>query len=398
MVEKWKTYLGFPYPKEYKVGFYQDLMKRMYKPLLIVVTAILLFVTWLVGICIFYPESIAPAKYIDGLLAIHMVFLVFTIVVLMVSVGFRRQFFIHPQWNIALCNAYAIGVCLWASVLSAYASYSAAVYSAFIFVMLCTAMVSLFPPWLAALTYSLNYGIYLVLLGVFSSDVGQALLIQAYNSGLAAVVGLIIAVAFYRFRARTYYDKVIIERQIAEIHKINSRLQQLVHMDNLTGMYNRRYYDEVLPDELKKLHANGHICCMMFDVDYFKKYNDQYGHPAGDEALRLVAAMIMEDLRPRISYVIRYGGEEIFALASVASTQEAMVICEGIRRRVEEAYISHKDSPHGRLTLSCGLVFCPADQACDLRALVKQADEALYQSKQRGRNRVTLYGDEDADA
>ncbi|MDL2214027.1 diguanylate cyclase [Clostridia bacterium OttesenSCG-928-O13] len=391
MNNKLRKTLGFPYPSEYEAGYNQDLMISMHKPLLIALAATLLFVTWLVGICVFWPDSIAPPQYIKGLLAIHFVFLVFTALALLMAVGLRRQLFQYPKFHVIFCNVYAIGTCLWASVLSAYAHYSPSVYTAFIFVMLCVSMVSLFKPWLAMMAFFANYLVYFFLARHFLPQMERNHISQLFSAALAAVLGMVISIAFYRFRTRNYYDKQIIAQQLEEIHQMNHQLQMLIHIDNLTGLYNRRFYAESLPEKLAQTAQDSSFCCMMFDVDFFKAYNDCYGHPAGDECLRRVAGIIRESLPPQGAYAVRYGGEEFFVLAKASSPQDATALTDLIFRAVAQAYIPHTVSSFGVVTLSCGVVFCRRGDARTLAQLTQKADEALYHSKQNGRNQTTLY-------
>lgn len=382
-------YLGFPYPPQYEAEYNRHLMRQMHKPLLVAVVATLLFVAWLVGVCVFWPDAIAPPAYIQGLLVIHFSFMVFTIIVLLLVIGLRRQLFQYPGIHVALCNAYAIGVCLWGNVLSAYASYSVAVYMAFITVTICVSMVSLFKPWLAVLVFTVHYFLYVFLTYRLATTTVSDLAMRLFSAALVAALATIIAIAFYRFRTRTFYDRQLIAQHLEKIHQVNHQLQQLIHIDNLTGFFNRRFYDEALPARLDGLAQGGGYCCIMLDIDFFKRYNDHYGHQAGDGCLRNVASFIRGPL-PDASFPVRYGGEEFMVLAQVASAKAALALAEAVRVAVEQAHIIHASSPFGKVTLSCGLVFCPQHERPGLAALTRQADEALYRSKQSGRNRTTL--------
>lgn len=385
-----KRFWGFPYPDKYEEGYNRDLTKKMHKPLLIAVTATLLIVTWLVGICIFWPNAIAPAEYLDGILIIHFTFMVFTIITLFIAIIFRREWFKYPKFYLCFVNSYAIAICIWASVLSAYAYYSVAIYTAFIFVMLCVAMVSLFKPWLAIINYLANYILYFSLYNHFIPVIDRNALIQYFSAALAVLTGIIIATAFYRFRARTYYDNIIIAEQLEKINQINSQLQKLIHIDNLTGLLNRRFYEEILPKEMESINQTSSFCCMMLDIDFFKLYNDCYGHPAGDECLRTVSMLVKDSVPEDEGFVIRYGGEEFFILTRVESIKDARLLADSICSSVENAYIPHAESPLHKVTISCGLVYCDKSESHHLRSITKRADDALYKSKQNGRNQVTL--------
>lgn len=390
MLDKLKNLLGFPYPSEYEEGYNRDTMKSMHKPLLIAVVATLLMVTWLASVCIFWPDAIAPPEYVDGLLTIHFIFMVFTMLTLLFTVAFRRQLFQFPKMHVALCNTYAVGICLWSSVLSAYADYSAAVYTAFVYVMICVSMVSMFKPLFAVISYTANYLVYYILVNYFRTfiDTGQVQLF--YNAALAAALGMVICIAFYRFRTHVYYDRQIISKQLKQITDINKRLERMIHIDNLTGFFNRRYYEEILPREIQSIEKTKPFCCMMLDIDYFKSYNDNYGHPSGDDCLREVASLIKEVVPQEGSYTVRYGGEEFFVVAVTPSVDHALKLAEAVCKRIRDAYIPHSKSPFGRVTISCGLVFCHKGETWDLDKLTQSADKALYKSKESGRDQVSV--------
>ena len=386
MKEKLKKIVSFPYLKEYEDGYNRNLTKSLYKPLLITVIAVLLFVTWIIFICIFMPDIIAPATHIRGLVFIHSCFMTFTIVILILAIVYRKQLLDFPKRYILLCNSYAIGVCLWSCVLSAYASYSPAVYTAFVFVTLCVAMVAQFKPWMAIIVFLANYLFYIGLTIIFHNENRLDYIALLFNAGLAAFLGMVISISFYRFRVRTYYGQQIILAQMKEIHSINEELQQLIHIDTLTGLYNRRFYDEVLPSELKHMQTlPGIICAMMFDVDFFKNYNDLYGHTVGDVCLKKVASAIQSKLH-NAGYAVRYGGEEFFILTQLSSPAEATFLAEEIRLCIAEEYIVHGGSPFEKVTVSGGISFMHKNLS--LTALTKAADEALYTAKQNGRNQI----------
>lgn len=389
-MDKIRKLLGFPYPREYEADFNRNLMKTMHKPLLIAVIGIMMFVTWLVWLYTSVPEEMGPPQYTQGILTINFVFMLFTLVTLLIVVAFRRQLFLYPRLHLMLCNTYAIGICAWASVLSAYANYSAAIYIAFIVVTLCASMVSLFKPWMAVLVFSANYLLYFLLFRAFLPEPTGEQVALLYSGALAAIVGTVIATAFYRFRVKNYYDRLVIAGQMEEIQRINDQLQQLVHIDNLTGLFNRRYYDEKMHDRLREMLRGDGICCIMVDIDFFKRYNDSYGHPAGDQCLRTVAAILKGGADAGGGVAVRYGGEEFLLLTQAAGVQQAEALAHSLRQAVEDAYLPNAASPFGKVTISAGLVFRPKGSPCDLSALTKQADDALYHSKQNGRNGVTL--------
>ncbi len=159
-------------------------------------------------------------------------------------------------------------------------------------------------------------------------------------------------------------------------------------LDGLTGIYNRKYFEDRIVTELS--HAQRHgtpLAVVISDVDHFKKVNDTYGHLAGDAVLVRVAALLKETVRPE-DVLARYGGEEFVILLRGATSQDALALAERVRANIEGATILFDGTPI-RITSSGG-VASTADpgQAAERAALLHAADSRLYQAKQSGRNRV----------
>jgi diguanylate cyclase (GGDEF)-like protein len=165
----------------------------------------------------------------------------------------------------------------------------------------------------------------------------------------------------------------------------NIKLAELAATDELTKTKNRRRFREDL-DLLfsQACRYNSPLSLIMLDIDHFKQYNDTFGHPAGDEVLRLVGATLREHLRTH-DVVARFGGEEFIILLPATGSDEALHVAERLRESLAEC-----DWPHGKVTASLGvsMLNSTTPTAADL---VDQADRALYQSKEQGRNRVTLF-------
>ena len=155
---------------------------------------------------------------------------------------------------------------------------------------------------------------------------------------------------------------------------------QLVVLDGLTGLYNRRYFNELMTLEFSKLNrSQDTLSLLMIDVDNFKKYNDTNGHPAGDKLLK-DAAQVFGSVVRDVDSVCRYGGEEFAVLLPQASKEEAALVAERLRAQVN-LYLG--------ATVSIGIGSAPAD-AQEAQALIDKADAALYQAKQTGKNKFCL--------
>jgi diguanylate cyclase (GGDEF)-like protein/PAS domain S-box-containing protein len=176
-----------------------------------------------------------------------------------------------------------------------------------------------------------------------------------------------------------------------ELESANAELASLVRKDALTGLANRRRFDEVLQDAWTKALAGGWpIAVLMIDVDHFKQFNDCYGHQRGDMCLRDVAAGIITGLFHPDDVAARYGGEEFAVILPRTSTDNAALVAERIRRAVHDLRRPHVAASLGVLTVSVGVAAANPVLHGDPLAVVRAADQALYTSKNEGRNRTTL--------
>jgi diguanylate cyclase len=167
------------------------------------------------------------------------------------------------------------------------------------------------------------------------------------------------------------------------VREQNLKLAELSRTDPLTGLPNRTHWEEAVERELLRHKRNGGpACLLMLDVDHFKQVNDRYGHPAGDEVLRGVAAVLRDCVRGQDT-VGRYGGEEFGVVLPETRIEGAMVIAERIRSRVERSPLEQRDGI--RCTVSIGAAAAAAQP--DPNAWIEQADRALYRAKDEGRNR-----------
>jgi diguanylate cyclase (GGDEF)-like protein len=177
-----------------------------------------------------------------------------------------------------------------------------------------------------------------------------------------------------------------------KLRRQNEDLERLSTSDALTGLHNRRYLTQRLSEELVRSYRHkGSFSVLMGDVDEFKKYNDTFGHPAGDEVLKKVASILLSSTRS-VDCTARYGGEEFAVLLTGTSGDMAAEVAERIRARVEG-----QEFPGRRITISIGIAEFPADgQTAD--EVISCADEALYAAKRAGRNRVVRAGEDDKKA
>ncbi|MEW6163557.1 MAG: diguanylate cyclase [Pseudomonadota bacterium] len=168
-------------------------------------------------------------------------------------------------------------------------------------------------------------------------------------------------------------------------------LERLSHVDSLTGLPNRHQFDLCIEKEWRRaLRGRTPFALLMVDVDYFKLYNDNYGHVAGDECLRAVAATIGRVVQRTTDLPARYGGEEFAILLPETPLDSAIALAERFLASLAEQNMPHAGSPLGRISASVGVAVCGADESCSPAGLIHVADAALYEAKRTGRNRAVV--------
>ena len=160
--------------------------------------------------------------------------------------------------------------------------------------------------------------------------------------------------------------------------------------DGLTSLYNRRFFDEIFPRQIKFANREKDILAFaMIDVDHFKKFNDKYGHQAGDNTLKKIASILKEAIKRPTDYVFRLGGEEFGLLYDVHNVEDAFNIANQIRIDVENLEIEHLQSETSKfVTISIGIYLIKPNDVYSVDEIYKMCDDILYKAKQEGRNRV----------
>lgn len=180
-------------------------------------------------------------------------------------------------------------------------------------------------------------------------------------------------------------DRKHAENQLTRLHK---KLERLSFQDCLTGISNRRMFDQTLANEWARAQRNQTpISLIMIDVDFFKEYNDQYGHLKGDDCLKKIAANLEKQAKRPSDLASRYGGEEFTLLLPETDLQQAIQVIEQCFQSIKELHIEHKSSViSGYITISAGLSHMTPNQDLDATQLIEQADKMLYRAKKANRN------------
>lgn len=204
---------------------------------------------------------------------------------------------------------------------------------------------------------------------------------------LMIIIFCILFISYYVFKS-IQNDHTKLEIATRKLKRANKKLENVSYTDELTSLHNRRYFNFIYDKELKRAkRTKNYITFMMLDIDFFKQYNDTYGHVEGDYALKSVAKVLKDLLRRPSDYVFRLGGEEFGVLLVETdesnSARLAREICDAIRARE----IKHESSKVNEfLTISIGVVCCIADEALDEEMLMTRADDMLYKAKDGGRD------------
>lgn len=200
-----------------------------------------------------------------------------------------------------------------------------------------------------------------------------------------------------------YNQKLLVEEQstllkrrvqeLTELRANNNRLQDLSIKDSLTGISNRRHFDQFIETSFKNsIRLGKPLSLIMIDIDHFKLYNDNYGHQKGDDCIIRVATTMALSVKRPMDLVARYGGEEFAVVLNETDKSGAMIVAQKIRNDINELSLPHGYSyiaPH--ITLSLGVATIIPSQSYSIKEFINRADKALYKAKKRGRNIVVSY-------
>lgn len=170
---------------------------------------------------------------------------------------------------------------------------------------------------------------------------------------------------------------------------LENRFYENSMTDHLTGLHNRRYFDQFIEQEIARAkREQSSLSMILIDIDYFKLFNDTYGHQAGDNCIKKISESLQQYFRRSIDIIIRYGGEEFLVMLPNTERQKAYDLAEGFRLEIELLNIQHELSEHKIVTVSLGVNTADGDDQVELEQLIGGADRAMYVSKNKGRNKT----------
>jgi len=238
-------------------------------------------------------------------------------------------------------------------------------------------------------TFYLTLTIYIVVISQFE------ILNTTYYIFLFTSITIVSIVGAYfteLYKRKFFLKEKYTEKLLVELEQLNEKLQSLSYTDELTGINNRRHFNEIIKREVNRAKRDQkHIAFIMVDIDFFKLYNDNYGHLEGDETLRKIATSLKNTFKRSQDFVFRLGGEEFGVLLTESDEdscrKSAIQMCE----QIKSLKIEHKTSRVNKyVTISAGMFYTKVDNSIDINVLIKKADEALYEAKDLGRDRCVF--------
>ena len=238
---------------------------------------------------------------------------------------------------------------------------------------------------------------------MLSSNDDAATKAQAFEAGandyLVKLPDSIELIARLRYHSAAYINRLqrddayrALRASQMKLEELNMQLLKLANLDGLTGLANRRHFDERFADEwLRAMRNRRPLTLIMFDVDWFKQYNDKFGHLEGDECLKKIADSTQKVVCRPSDTVARYGGEEFIVLLPETDSSGAKLVAEKIRVEIENLHLPNPDStviPY--ITISLGVTTVVPEVKADPNIYIKLVDEALYRAKDAGRNRISI--------
>lgn len=214
------------------------------------------------------------------------------------------------------------------------------------------------------------------------------------GSSVSALIGTFL---IERSLRRNYLQSRLLSLEKHDLEESNLMLQYFSAIDSLTQIANRRSLDRTMAIEWQRaLRKSEPIGFIMTDIDHFKTFNDTYGHQAGDECLRVVASLIRDHARRPGDLAARYGGEEFALVLTNSTVEQAKIVAEQIRKKIMETMIKYENSVSANITASFGVAsMVPGRGQTNPKALILEADQAMYRAKRLGRNRVEVSGQPD---
>lgn len=261
--------------------------------------------------------------------------------------------------------------------------------------VICVAVVPFYAPKTSFVIYLVIQGIFIALMPYFQES-EKVLFDNCVNSTSFVTLSWVISSVMYKSRMSDFNNSKIIQEKSDELQKINKRLEEANHAlarlsytDSLTNVFNRSFFDRKIKAEWNRCRRDRiHLSLIMIDIDYFKEFNDHYGHQAGDNCIRQVAGVLSGCAKRSADVVARYGGDEFAVILPGAEKGNALEFSELISKQVEQLAFPHAYSAVSNfVTLSLGIKTLIPSNESSIEEFIWDADKALYQAK-KDRNEI----------
>ena len=254
----------------------------------------------------------------------------------------------------------------------------------------------LLEPVESIVVFCTNWGI-LVLILVVTGVNPENLFSNVINGTFVTFLSVFISIRYNRSVETEFRDREIIAMQYEKIRKANDQLHELAFTDQLTGLHNRRYLMEQVFGQFEEFRSKDYFLEMiMVDIDFFKQFNDTYGHLEGDVCLKKIASILEEYDRKEGTAAVRYGGEEFLVVRITGQREGAYRPEEELMEQIKQANIPREDTVWKRVTVSMGIWKGLMKELDSVESAIRYADKALYHAKSAGRNCIYRYGQEES--
>lgn len=388
-MEKVKRFLGFPLDGKFREQVERSLSLYLDNVLKIMCVLILISQAVMMLTMTFRPGGPFASWRRAAYFWLYAVLFTASLAVLIGVHILRRRSPRRYSLKLGLETIYVAIVALWGCVVTLVDQVGGNGLSVYTYMILTLAAFAVLRPWQALLIFGGSFVLLNALLPFFPAGIHN-LFSNIVNSLCVVLLAIAISIMLYRYRVHNAYDQIVIKQQFDEIRQINRQLNREVMLDKLTQMNNRRYLEDVILGQLESCWQEGKPAAgMMVDIDFFKSYNDHYGHQAGDVCLRNVAQVIKRFAEEEQGSAVRYGGEEFFVCLFDSGAQETAAKAERLRSLIEgERFLRDDVDGMGNVTVSIGAC---VGRSTGMEEFVSRTDQALYQAKERGRNCVVVF-------
>lgn len=349
--------------------------------------------------------TLSLLKYKENIFNAPQVYYFFLYILLLVSMltfflifkKIERRKWYHRRAISILSTFYLSYILLWNVAITFLDQRSYHEITAYTIAMISTAFLATSEVWVTYISYAIAHSVFLIFLPSFQ-DSAQVIYGDYVNSTILLIVSFVAVYFINNYRIADFNNRMTIQDKNDELRLLYKKLEKRAHEDSLTGLYNKSRFEELYTETWEMaVKAHHFVTVIMIDVDFFKSYNDNYGHLAGDECLKQVATVLSKlnvdntDTAPK-SIAARVGGEEFAVVCSGLTEQEGFLKAEELRQQVEQLDIPHIGTTvANHLTISLGVYSSIPSVIKSKDEFIHNADVALYSAKRSIKNTVQVF-------